>query len=62
MIRMLFTMGCMALFAERGLAAAVAVSAESGLKSWKVTDCGFSLELVQLQPEFVQATYAAREE
>lgn len=23
--------------------------------------CGFSLELVQLQPEFIQATYTARE-
>ena len=32
----------MALFAERGLAAAVAVSAESGLKSWKITDRGFT--------------------
>jgi hypothetical protein len=34
---------------------------ETGLKSWKKSEHGFSLELIQLQAEFVQATYAARD-
>lgn len=34
---------------------------ETGLKSWKQSDRGFSLELVQLLPEFVQATYSSRD-
>lgn len=34
---------------------------ESGLKSWKKSDRGFSIELIQLLPEFVQATYASRD-
>lgn len=34
---------------------------ETGLKTWKNSDRGFSLELVQLLPEFVQATYSSRD-
>lgn len=34
---------------------------QSGLKSWKKSDRGFSLELIQLLPEFVAATYASRD-
>lgn len=34
---------------------------ETGLKSWRKVDRGFSLELIQLLPEFVQATYASRD-
>jgi len=34
---------------------------ETGLKSWKKSENGFSLELIQLLPEFVQATYASRD-
>lgn len=34
---------------------------ETGLKTWKKSDRGFSLELVQLLPEFVQATYSSRD-
>lgn len=37
------------------------VNPETGLKSWKKVDRGFSLELVQLMPEFVEATYASRD-
>jgi len=33
---------------------------ETHLKTWKKSEQGFSLELVQLSAEFVQATYAAR--
>lgn len=33
----------------------------TGLKSWKKSDRGFSLELIQLLPDFVQATYASRD-
>ena len=33
----------------------------SGLYSWKVVDRGFSLELVQLPPDFIRAVYAARD-
>ncbi len=32
----------------------------SGLYSWKIVDRGFSLELIQLSPDFVRAVYAAR--
>ena len=39
----------------------VTTNPETGLKTWKKTDRGFSLELVQLLPEFVQATYASRD-
>lgn len=39
----------------------VTENAETGLKSWKKSDRGFSLELVQLLPEFVQATYSSRD-
>lgn len=31
------------------------------LKSWKQIENGFSIELIQLLPEFVQATFAARD-
>lgn len=31
------------------------------LKSWKQIENGFSVELIQLLPEFVQATFAARD-
>lgn len=34
---------------------------ETKLKSWKKSENGFSLELIQLLPEFVQATYASRD-
>ena len=34
---------------------------ETGLATWKKSDRGFSLELVQLLPEFVQATYSSRD-
>ena len=37
------------------------VNPETALKTWKKSDRGFSLELVQLLPEFVQATYASRD-
>lgn len=33
----------------------------SGLYSWKVVDRGFSLELIQLPPDFIRAVYAARD-
>ena len=33
----------------------------SGLYSWKVVDRGFSLELIQLAPDFIRAVYAARD-
>jgi hypothetical protein len=33
----------------------------SGLYSWKVVDRGFSLELVQLPPDFIRAVYASRD-
>ncbi|MBI5751501.1 MAG: hypothetical protein HZA59_05070 [Hydrogenophilales bacterium] len=34
---------------------------ETTLKTWKKSEHGFSLELVQLLPEFVQATYSSRD-
>lgn len=33
----------------------------SGLYSWKVVDRGFSLELIQLPPDFIRAVYSARD-
>ncbi|MEO1766498.1 hypothetical protein [Thiobacter aerophilum] len=37
------------------------INPETGLKSWKKLDRGFSIELVQILPEFVEATYASRD-
>lgn len=34
---------------------------DTGLKTYKQSDRGFSLELLQLLPDFVQATYASRD-
>ena len=33
----------------------------TGLLSWKVSDRGFSLELIQLQSDFIRAVYASRD-
>lgn len=33
----------------------------SGLYAWKVVDRGFSLELIQLAPDFIRAVYASRD-
>jgi hypothetical protein len=52
----------LAFAAVAGAAETVVVeSPETGLKSWKKSDRGFSLELIQLLPEFVQATYSSRD-
>ena len=63
MIRALFTVIGLALFSGPVYSAAVAVvtNPETELKSWKIVDRGFSLELVQLLPEFVQATLSSRD-
>lgn len=34
---------------------------ETGLKSWKIVEQGFGLELIQLYPDYVQAVYASRD-
>lgn len=34
---------------------------ETGLLTWKVNDSGFSLELIQLLPDFVRAVYGSHE-
>jgi hypothetical protein len=34
---------------------------DTGLKSWKVVEEGFGLELIQLYPDYVQAVYASRD-
>lgn len=41
--------------------AVVMENPSSGLKSWRISDRGFSLELIQILPDFVQATYASRD-
>ncbi len=61
MLRILFSALWFALFSGPAFSAEVVVNPETGLKSWKVEDRGFSLELVQLLPEFVQATYSSRD-
>lgn len=61
MLRILFSALWFALFSGPAFSAEVVVNPETGLKSWKVTDRGFSLELIQLLPEFVQATYSSRD-
>ena len=38
----------------------VTIHAESGLKTWKTQEQVFSLELVQLLPDFVRAVFAAK--
>lgn len=36
------------------------VNPDTGLSSWKAGDAGFSLELVQVLPDYVRASYASR--
>jgi len=60
MLRILFSALWFAL-ANQAVSAEVVVNPDTGLKSWKIEDRGFSLELVQLLPEFVQATYSSRD-
>jgi hypothetical protein len=36
------------------------VNPETGLSSWKIREEGFSLELVQIVPDYVRAVYASR--
>jgi hypothetical protein len=36
------------------------VDPQSGLASWKVEDSGFSLQLLQVLPDYVRAVYASR--
>ena len=36
------------------------VNPETGLSSWQLTEQGFSLELVQVLPDYVRAVYASR--
>jgi hypothetical protein len=62
--RALSHLGCLAAL----LAPAIPLAAEqtqshdpdSGLMAWKKVDRGFSLELIQLLPEYVAALYASR--
>lgn len=55
----------MALFAGNWAchAAPVKVSEnpETGIKSWKIAELGFGLELIQLYPDYVQAFYASHD-
>ncbi len=53
---------CWLLTSVSALAADVQQSRapDTGLLSWKVMDRGFSLEFIQLLPDFVRAVYAAR--
>ena len=58
-------LACLLLFAAYGVArageVAIMENPTTGLKSWKKSDRGFSLELIQLLPEFVQAIYSSRD-
>jgi hypothetical protein len=52
------------LLLEAGAAGAAEVqeqrSPQTGLSSWRVVDRGFSLELIQVSPDYVKAFYASR--
>lgn len=60
-------LACIAGLALSGLLAASAAEylntrdSSSGALSWKVNDRGFSLELIQLPPDFIRAFYASRD-
>ena len=36
------------------------IEEETGLKHWKITEHGLDLELIQVPPDFIRASYAAR--
>jgi len=38
----------------------VSIDPETGIKSWKYTGDGLDIELVQVPPDFIRASYAAR--
>ena len=63
MLRKLFLVWSVlfACAASASTLAVVTTNPDTGLKSWKNADRGFSLELVQLLPEFVQAIYSSRD-
>ena len=63
MLRKLF-LGWSVLFAcaaNASTSAVVTTNPDTGLKSWKKSGDAFSLELVQLLPESVQAIYSSRD-
>src|SRR5512143_4043740 len=63
-MRPLFRLACLLALAGPALAAADEQTQnrdpDSGLLSWKKEDRGFSLELIQLYPDFVAAVYSSR--
>ena len=63
MKRIIFSAILLAFLTGQAISATAVVTENTatGLKSWKMEDRGFSLELVQLLPEFVQATYDSRD-
>lgn len=55
--------GCLLLMMVSRAATAGAleqVNPDTGLSSWEIVDRGFSLELVQVLPDYVRAVYASR--
>ena len=63
MKRIIFSAILLACLTGQAISATAVITENTatGLKSWKIEDRGFSLELVQLLPEFVQATYDSRD-
>ena len=63
MKRIIFSAILLAFLTGQAISATAVVTENTatGLKSWKIEDRGFSLELVQLLPEFAQATYDSRQ-
>jgi hypothetical protein len=63
-MKMVYSRSCLLLLLCLPLVAGGGVrhhrNAETGLSSWKIEDRGFSLELVQLVPTYVQAVFASR--
>ncbi|MCL6556314.1 MAG: hypothetical protein K6T56_08145 [Burkholderiales bacterium] len=59
--RLLWALLCLSPFLAHAEGQVEMVNPETGLKSWRKLDRGFSIELVQLLPEFVEATYASRD-
>ena len=51
---------CLLLPLQAGAAVAQQVNPDTGLLSWKVDDQAFSIELIQVLPDYVRAVYAAR--
>ena len=60
MVGLVLLAACMAQASAAGGDVRVSTDPETGLKSWKFTGRGLDIELLQVPPDFIRASYAAR--